>query len=98
MDSYEYGELLKTLQNKCENIAKILNPDSLQKRLDEINALESHQEFWNDAKKAGEITKEKRKCERILSTYTEMKAELTQWQASAALRDHFMPSNSVPPG
>ena len=44
--------------------------------MDEINALESHQEFWNDAKKAGEITKEKRKCERILSTYTEMKAEL----------------------
>ncbi len=76
MDSYEYGELLKTLQNKAQNIAKILNPDSLQKRLDEINALESHQEFWNDAKKAGEITKEKRKCERILHTYTEMKAEL----------------------
>lgn len=76
MDSYEYGELLKTLHNKAQNIAKILNPDLLQKRLDEINELESHQEFWNDAKKAGEITKEKRKCERILSTYTEMKAEL----------------------
>ena len=76
MDSYEYGELLKTLHNKAQNIAKILNPNSLQKRLDEINELESHQEFWNDAKKAGEITKEKRKCERILHTYAEMKAEL----------------------
>ncbi|TLD83603.1 peptide chain release factor 2 [Helicobacter trogontum] len=76
MDSYEYGELLKTLQNKAQNIAKILNPDALQKRLDEIMELESHQEFWNDAKKAGEIAKEKRKCERVLSTYTQMQAEL----------------------
>lgn len=76
MDSYEYGELLKTLQNKSENIAKILNPTALQKRLDEIAKLESSQEFWNDAANAAIIAKEKRKLERIVETYTNMKREL----------------------
>lgn len=76
MDSYEYGELLKTLQNKCENVAKILNPQMLQTRLEEIEVLEKDENFWNDAKKAAEIAKEKRKCERILSTFSQMKQEL----------------------
>ncbi len=76
MDSYEYGELLKILQNKSENIEKILNPNALHTRLEEITALESSEQFWSDAKKAGEITKEKRKCERILQTYMQMKTEL----------------------
>lgn len=76
MDSYEYGELLKSLQNKCENIQKILSPLTLQAQLDEIAKLEQSESFWNDAQKAGEIAKQKRKCERILNTYTHMKNEL----------------------
>ena len=76
MDSYEYGELLKTLHNKCENIAKILNPTSLQKQLKDIENLEQDEHFWNDSKRAAEVAKQKRKCERMLQTYTNTKQEI----------------------
>ncbi|WP_277640514.1 peptide chain release factor 2 [Wolinella succinogenes] len=71
MDSYEYGELLKELSTKRDNIAKIIKPDSIESRLGEIEALEHSEGFWNDATKAGEIQKEKRKLERILKKYEE---------------------------
>ncbi|MDO7252631.1 peptide chain release factor 2 [Helicobacter cappadocius] len=76
MDSYEYGELLKELKNKCENIAKIIKPESLQKRLEEIVQMQQDQDFWNDSKKAGEISKEKVKIERILKTYDNAKKSI----------------------
>ena len=73
MDSYEYSELLKRLQKKIENIKNIIKPDSLQKRVLEIEELENSPDFWNDAKKAGEIQKEKNKISRILEKYNEAK-------------------------
>lgn len=76
MDSYEYGELLKDLKNKCENIAKIIKPENLQKRLEEIVQMQQDQDFWNDAKKAGETSKEKVKIERILKTYDKAKTSI----------------------
>jgi len=71
LDSYEYGELLKELSTKRDNIAKIIKPDSIENRLGEIEALEHSEGFWNDATKAGEVQKEKRKLERILKKYEE---------------------------
>lgn len=76
MDSYEYSELLKSLQNKRENIIKILNPTALNKRLLEIEQLESNQDFWSNAKMAAEVAKDKRKCERILDGFKKMSREL----------------------
>ncbi|MCE3039059.1 peptide chain release factor 2 [Helicobacter anatolicus] len=76
MDSYEYGELLKTLKTKIDNIYKIIKPNSLQERLKEIEALQQDANFWNDAKKAGEIGKEKSRCERMLQTYQNAKASI----------------------
>lgn len=76
MDSYEYSELLKSLQNKRENIIKILNPAALKARLKEIEKLESSQDFWSDAKAAAEVAKEKRRCERILEGFSAMSGEL----------------------
>lgn len=76
MDSYEYGELLKTLQNKRDNIAKILNPSALREKLAEIRALEESEGFWNDAKHAGEVARLKRKCERVLAGFEGMNGEL----------------------
>ncbi len=76
MDSYEYGELLKTLQNKCDNIEKILNPREIRNKLYRFQSMENEEGFWNDAKKAGEISKEKRKCEKILQTFDQTKQEL----------------------
>ena len=40
MDNYEYSELLKELDNKCNNIAKIIKPDEIQSQLDEIERSE----------------------------------------------------------
>ncbi len=76
MDSYEYGELLKVLKNKCDNIEKILNPNKIKQRLKEIETIENEEDFWNDAKRASEIAKEKRKNQRILQTFNHTKQEL----------------------
>lgn len=76
MDNYEYSELLKELEGKCGNIEKIIKPQELQKELDEIAALEQDPEFWNDAKKAGEIGKQKSKLSRMLQTYQNAQAML----------------------
>jgi len=69
MDAYEYGELLKTLSKKMENITNIVKPDQLQQRLDEIDTMQQDPDFWNDAANAGKISQEKTRTERILETY-----------------------------
>ena len=66
MDHYEYGELLKTLSTKMQNISNIVRPEDIQTRLGEIEALENEQDFWNDAAKAAEVQKEKTQLERKL--------------------------------
>ncbi len=70
MDAYEYGELLKTLTIKMENIKNIVKPDILEARLAEIEQMQQDQNFWNDASYAGKISQEKTKTERVLATYT----------------------------
>lgn len=69
MDNYEYSELLKELDNKCNNIAKIIKPDEIKSQLEEIEAIQQDPGFWNDAKKAGEVGKEKSRLTRLLETY-----------------------------
>jgi len=70
MDAYEYSELLKSLSIKMENIGNIVKPDILEKRLLEIQEMQEDQDFWNDVEKAGKISQEKTKTERILATFT----------------------------
>ncbi|QOR61623.1 peptide chain release factor 2 [Sulfurovum sp. ST-21] len=69
MDAYEYGELLKSLNTKMENITNIVKPVDLQKRLDEIEHMQQDPNFWNDASNAAKISQEKTRTERILETY-----------------------------
>ncbi|MGC9350711.1 MAG: peptide chain release factor 2 [Sulfurovum sp.] len=69
MDAYEYGELLKNLTTKMENITNIVKPDALQARLDEIESMQQDPSFWNDAENAGKISQEKTRTERVLATY-----------------------------
>jgi peptide chain release factor 2 len=74
VDSYEYSELLKKLEQKIDNIQNIIKPDQLEARLSEIAQLENAPEFWSDAKKAAEIQKEKNRLERILARFKEAKS------------------------
>ncbi|MBX7490101.1 peptide chain release factor 2 [Helicobacter turcicus] len=76
MDTYTYSELLKTLDTKCKNITKIMQPNFLKKRIDEISTLEQTKEFWDNAKQAGELQKEKKRCERQLEKYNNAKLAL----------------------
>jgi len=69
VDAYEYSELLKSLATKMDNIANIVKPDLLTKRLEEIEQMQQDTDFWNDAAYAGKISQEKTKTERILETY-----------------------------
>ena len=76
MDSYEYSELIKDLENKLDNIAKIINPEELEKRLAEISELENDADFWNDPKNVAKIQKEKNILSRKLKKYKEAKQSL----------------------
>jgi len=69
LDHYEYGELLKTLKTKMKNITGVVQPVAIQTRLQEIEALENSQDFWNDAANAAVVQKEKTQLERKLRKY-----------------------------
>ena len=73
MDAYEYGELLKSLTIKIENITNIVKPDTLEQRLQDIALMQQDASFWEDAQNAGKISQEKTKTERILATYSSAK-------------------------
>ncbi|WP_345972938.1 peptide chain release factor 2 [Sulfurimonas diazotrophicus] len=69
MDHYEYGELLKTLKTKMQNITGVVQPDAINTRLEAIAELENSQDFWNDAANAAVVQKEKTQLERKLAKY-----------------------------
>ena len=69
MDAYEYGELLKSLTIKMENISGIVKPTLLKERLQEIEVMQQDQNFWTDSENAGKISQEKTKTERILEKF-----------------------------
>jgi len=71
LDSYEYSELLKKLEQKIQNIRNIVKPQEIKKRIEEIERLENDPSFWNDAKKAGEIQKEKNRLLRLYEKFEE---------------------------
>jgi len=73
LDSYEYTELLKKLKIKIDNISQIIKPDDIKDRLREIEELEQNPDFWNDAKRAALISKEKTSVNSILSRYEKAK-------------------------
>ena len=55
MDNYEYTELLKLLNKKLQNIKDILDPQSIEDRLKEIEELEAGENFWSDVARATEL-------------------------------------------
>ncbi len=69
MDSYEYGELLKNLKIKCQNIAKIIKIDDLKDEIEKITQLEEEPNFWSDNNKVAEIGRRKSKINRMLNMY-----------------------------
>ncbi len=73
MDSYEYGELLKELASKEQNIRGIVKPETLEARLKEIETMQNDDDFWSDAKKAADIQKEKISIGRVLEKYYDAK-------------------------
>lgn len=77
MDSYEYGENLKALKNKVENIAKIIKIDEKEAELARIIALENEPSFWSDSKNATEIGRKKSAISRILQVYKDAKDSLS---------------------
>jgi len=76
MDLYEYSELIKKLNIKIENIKNIVNPDEIIKRLNTISRLQEETSFWDDAKQASSISKEKTKKERMLNKYMNAKTSV----------------------
>ncbi|MGM0623780.1 MAG: peptide chain release factor 2 [Campylobacterota bacterium] len=77
MDSYQYGELLKSLDEKISNIEGIIAPEKLAARSAEIEELQNDPSFWEDAKAAAKIGQEKNKIEKILSHFTQLQQNLS---------------------
>ncbi|AFI04198.1 peptide chain release factor 2 [Helicobacter cetorum] len=69
MDNYTYSELLKSLQNKCDNIAQIIKPDEIKQVLERIEKEQEDPNFWQDTLKARDTNKEKVRLTRLLETY-----------------------------
>lgn len=74
MDSYEYGELLKALNQKVGNVESIIHPDILASRLSQIEAMEHEEDFWNDVARSTQIQKEKNKLVASLNKYKEVES------------------------
>ncbi|MCZ6159277.1 peptide chain release factor 2 [Campylobacter ureolyticus] len=73
MDNYEYGELLKKLRTKVDNISLIIKPDLLQKRVDSIAVEQADPSFWSDAANAAKINKEKTQISSMLTKFKSAK-------------------------
>ena len=73
MDNYEYGELLKKLKTKVDNISLIIKPDLLQKRDDSIAVEQADPSFWSDAANAAKINKEKTQISSMLTKFKSAK-------------------------
>jgi len=71
MDAYEYGELLKSLTIKMENIRNIVKPDMLNDRLSKIDDMQQNPDFWSDISNAGKISQEKTRIGRVLEKYNQ---------------------------
>jgi peptide chain release factor 2 len=76
MDNYEYTELLKLLNKKLQNIKDILDPQSIEDRLKEIEELEAGENFWSDVARATELGKEKNRLLSKLAKYNRAKGAI----------------------
>jgi peptide chain release factor 2 len=76
MDAFEYSELIKSLENKLNNIKAILKPDEIKKRLSEIEKMENDPAFWNEPKKSAKVQKEKNILLKKLNKFLEVEREL----------------------
>ena len=75
MDDFEYGEMLKNLNIKLENIEKIIQPNTLKIRLDEITIKEQESGFWDNIKEATTLQKEKTKIETMFKKFNNTKQD-----------------------
>nr|WP_232257008.1 peptide chain release factor 2 [Helicobacter pylori] len=78
VDNYTYSELLKSLQNKCDNIALIIKPEKIKQELERIEKEQEDPNFWQDVLKARDTNKEKVRLNRLLETYQKMKNSLDE--------------------
>ncbi|GAA9446528.1 peptide chain release factor 2 [Helicobacter pylori] len=78
MDNYTYSELLKSLQNKCDNIALIIKPEKIKQELERIEKEQEDPNFWQDVLKARDTNKEKVRLNRLLETYQKTKNSLDE--------------------
>ncbi|GAA8659075.1 peptide chain release factor 2 [Helicobacter pylori] len=78
VDNYTYSELLKSLQNKCDNIALIIKPEKIKQELERIEKEQEDPNFWQDVLKARDTNKEKVRLNRLLETYQKTKNALDE--------------------
>ena len=77
MDNYEYTQILKTLNQKLENIESILKPDEIIERLSEIQTIEQEPDFWTNQEEATKIAQEKNRLLGRLNKFNKANEAIT---------------------
>ena len=77
MDNYEYTQLLKSLQQKLQNINSILKPKEISLRLKEIQTIEQEPEFWTNQELATKTAQEKNRLLSKLNKFNKANEAIT---------------------
>jgi peptide chain release factor 2 len=72
MEQFEYTELMRELEQKLENIGKILNPEKMGERIKEIEQLETDPNFWSNPTESAKLQREKNRLLKNLERYTKL--------------------------
>jgi len=85
------------LSQKFEEMVKVLNPEKIKKRLEELQLSMTEESFWNDKNEAAEILKESKMIQNQLEGYGKMKIFLEDGQVALefseddeSMENHFI--------
>ncbi len=87
MIGYDIRIKIDDLKKKFDDAMKVFNEDEKKKRLDELEKVMSSPDFWNDPRKAQEITKEAQKTRKMFEEAKEIKGLFEDIEVAVELSD-----------
>ncbi|MCD6449196.1 MAG: peptide chain release factor 2 [Thermotogaceae bacterium] len=87
MIGYDLKVKIEDLQKKFNDAMKVFNKEEKKKRLDEVERIMSSSDFWNDPKKAQEITKEAQKIRKLFEEAKEIEGLFEDVEVAIELSD-----------
>ena len=82
-----YSTTMFYLKKKFDDAMKVFNEDEKKKRLDELEKVMSSPDFWNDPKRAQEVTKEAQKIRKMFEEAKEIEGLFEDIEVAVELSD-----------